>query len=645
MIAVAGATEPDVQNLSADLAQLFERLRESRDPSAILEIAEMVQQLALSEGAMQPVADALLRSGQAQLKLGRLEEALVQLQEAKSQARALNATSLELDALTSIGHVHRNLGEFDTADAYLQEVLERSQTLQDAFIEAKALNILAGVQHARGEHAAALGSLTRALSLHRRNRNYQDQAICLINIGVLQIDQGDYPHALENLLEARGLLHDYVNDPRQEGNCLINIGCVYDDMHEHHEAISIYTAALSLAQRHSDQLIEAMASVNLGAAYRLLEQPETALPLFQRALELARTIGLRQVEIAALDGIGTVEMAFRHFAPALSSHREALHIARETGYREQEIESLVNLARVHLASENPNVALELLLEALPLAEQAELQKFVVDTHCLLAETYEALNDLKSALRHHREYHRLERSQFSEESERRTRHLKMTFELERARTETEVIRQANELLEEKVSARTRELEEARVEVVMRLAVAAEYRDDATGQHTSRVGTLAASIAQRLGLPLEEIELLRLAARLHDVGKIGISDLLLLKPGKLTPEEFGRIKEHTVIGAQILSGGQSPLLHLAEVIALTHHERWDGRGYPHGLTGADIPLPGRIVAVADVYDALLSVRSYKTAWSPAEAKAEIERQAGTQFDPAVVKSFLEVLDAQT
>jgi putative nucleotidyltransferase with HDIG domain len=636
------ALEPDVRDASAHLALLLSRLRVLNDPNQTLELAMEIHQTALDSGAHQPIAEALLASGQAHLKLGNLGEALTVLRAASAQASALECQEIELDALTSIGHVYRNLGEFDAAALHLQQVLERSRVIGNASLEAKALNLYAGVQHARGEPAQALISLQRALNIRRRNREYQDQAICLINMGVMNTDQGDYPHALEHLLEARGLLRDHVSNPRQEGNCLINLGRVYENMREDDQAISIYTEALGLAQNNADRLIEAMASVNLGAARHLLAQPEAAMPLFQSALEISRQIGLRQVEIAALDGIGTVQMAFGALELALEAHRESLRLARETGYREQEIESLVNLARVHLASSHPERSLELLLAALPLAEQAELQKFVADTHCLLAETYEALRDLAPALRHHREYHRLERQLFNLEAERRTKHLKMTFELERARTETEVMRRANELLEENVQVRTRELEEARVEIVMRLAVAAEYRDDTTGQHTTRVGTLAARIAQRLGMPEEEVELLRLAARLHDVGKIGISDLLLLKPEKLSFEEFQRIKEHTIIGAQILSGGKTPLLQLAEVVALTHHERWDGDGYPHGLSGDAIPLSGRIVAVADVYDALLSDRPYKFAWDAPDARAEIEHQSGTQFDPRVVAAFLEIVE---
>jgi putative two-component system response regulator len=184
----------------------------------------------------------------------------------------------------------------------------------------------------------------------------------------------------------------------------------------------------------------------------------------------------------------------------------------------------------------------------------------------------------------------------------------------------------------------QLADAQLEILERLALAAEYRDDDTGAHTRRVGESAAAIATALGLPQDEVELIRRAAPLHDVGKIAVPDAILRKPGRLTPEEFDQIKEHTVKGAAMLSGRAFPLLDLAQQIALTHHERWDGQGYPNGLAGDHIPLPGRIVAVADVFDALTHDRVYKEAWPAEEALHEIQTQAGRQFDPDVVEAFL-------
>jgi putative two-component system response regulator len=197
-----------------------------------------------------------------------------------------------------------------------------------------------------------------------------------------------------------------------------------------------------------------------------------------------------------------------------------------------------------------------------------------------------------------------------------------------------------LLEEKVRERTKELEASQLEVLERLAQAAEFRDDDTGQHTQRVGRMAALLAEALGLSPDQIEIIRQAAPLHDVGKIGISDTILLKPGKLTDTEFDTIKSHAAIGARLLSHGHSSFVNIAEIIALSHHERWDGRGYPQGLKEEEIPLEGRIVAIADVFDALTHERPYKKAWPIEEALAEIERQSGKQFDPRVVEAFLQV-----
>ena len=195
---------------------------------------------------------------------------------------------------------------------------------------------------------------------------------------------------------------------------------------------------------------------------------------------------------------------------------------------------------------------------------------------------------------------------------------------------------NSLLEQKVSERTNELEKAQIETLQRLALAAEYRDDDTGMHTKRVAQTAALLAQQMGLHSTQVELIRRAAPLHDVGKIGVADSILLKPGKLTGEEFDAMKRHTIIGAQMLGGSSSPYLQLAEEIALFHHERWDGFGYA-SVAAEKIPLSGRIVAVADVFDALTHERPYKAAWPLDEAVEEILAQSAKQFDPRVVSAF--------
>ncbi|GAC1519276.1 MAG: two-component system response regulator [Herpetosiphon sp.] len=207
-----------------------------------------------------------------------------------------------------------------------------------------------------------------------------------------------------------------------------------------------------------------------------------------------------------------------------------------------------------------------------------------------------------------------------------------------------LRSENHMLDALVHDRTRSLEEAQIEILERLALAAEYRDDETGHHTSRVASTSALLAAALGLPAAEVELIRQAASLHDVGKIGIPDHILLKPAKLSVAEFEVMKNHTRIGAKMLANGHSPLIQLAATIALMHHERWDGTGYPEGLRGESVPLVGRIVSVADVFDALTHDRTYKQAWTVNEAVAEIQRQSGHQFDPQVVTAFMRVLSGE-
>jgi putative two-component system response regulator len=201
---------------------------------------------------------------------------------------------------------------------------------------------------------------------------------------------------------------------------------------------------------------------------------------------------------------------------------------------------------------------------------------------------------------------------------------------------------NEELDERVRERTRELEEAQLEVLARLTLAAEFRDDETGQHTRRVGENAARIAAQLALPEPEVELIRRAAPLHDVGKIAIPDAILLKPGPLSIEERTVMRTHTELGARMLAGGRSDLLLLAEKVALAHHERWDGQGYPRGLRGPEIPLAARIVAIADFFDALMHDRPYREAWSPDRVFEEIRRETGAHFDPRVVDAFMAVTD---
>ena len=191
--------------------------------------------------------------------------------------------------------------------------------------------------------------------------------------------------------------------------------------------------------------------------------------------------------------------------------------------------------------------------------------------------------------------------------------------------------------------THTLDSMEIEFANRLALVAEYRDYPDGAHVQRVGRLAALLAHHMGLPEEQIAIMRYAAPLHDIGKIALPDSILLKPAPLTLDELDVMKAHTTIGARMLSGSPSRILQMAEEIALFHHENWDGTGYTPGLRGERIPLAGRIAAVADVFDALTHERPYKRPWTIDETVSWMESVRGRKFDPGVVEALLRSLDA--
>jgi putative two-component system response regulator len=203
-----------------------------------------------------------------------------------------------------------------------------------------------------------------------------------------------------------------------------------------------------------------------------------------------------------------------------------------------------------------------------------------------------------------------------------------------------LRGQNVELERKVAERTRELEQSQLEVLERLAAAVEFRDDDTGNHTRRVGHVSALLAAEVGLDPISSELIRRAAPLHDIGKVGIPDSILLKAGPLTAEEFEVMKTHTVIGSRMLSKGRSELVRVSQRIARSHHEWWDGSGYPDRVSGQSIPLEARIVALADFLDALTHERPYRPARGIDETLAEINRRAGSHFDPTIAKALLRI-----
>ncbi|WP_425144755.1 HD domain-containing phosphohydrolase [Deinococcus sp.] len=590
-----------------------------------------------------------------------LAQALLQADEPRTALEAVVAAAQlyraqqdalgEAQAWSLAGKIHRGLGAFEAAEEALQHavaLVQRGSTPAEQQAHASALNQLAGVQFHRGGSAEALLSLELALGVYTAQANASGQASCLTNIATIQDALGQYHAAIQTIGRAYALYKTQLPEPRSEAFILNTLARLHASSQDIKLATEVGRSALLAAQASQDAVLTATTRLNLGTFHLQAGQYESAALHLQAALEESRALEYRAGELSTLDSLGMLHQQTGRMADAREAFTEALALALDLEDTQGELDSRLHLATVDLLLGDLEAAEQQVRRGLELSVNAHSPKEEAEAHRILAELFARQSDYRRAFEHSQEHLRVRGQLFDVERDRQTRNLSIQFEVERvrhnadvSRLQTETEQRARERAELVVVERTAELARAQHEVVTRLALAAEYRDDTTGAHTKRVGQAAARIARALGWLPERAEILGVAARLHDVGKIGIPDAVLLKAGKLSAEEFEQMKTHTLIGARILSGGRSELLRLAEEIALTHHERWDGSGYPNGLRAEQIPLTGRIVALADVYDALTQERPYKRAWTPQEALKELQSQAGTHFDPLIVQTALRVL----
>lgn len=621
------------------------------DPQTALARAQAACKLAAQLDDLELQAQILLLLGRTQLQTSDMSGALEQFVRAIEVHGHVGDLLGQAEAEGFAGRACLNLGQLEEAEAYLRAGIEKAQRYNSEraqTIQATALNQLAGVQHHQGASAYALKSLQSALDLWRAHGNLNGQVNCFINISNIQSALGQYTQAVQSLSDAQQINQSPIKDNKTGILILHNLARIHYLNNDYQLAVDVMRSAYSMVTETVDQKFIATVQLNLGTFLLELNQYAEAKEHLDSALQLNRQLGHTLGEMHTLDSLGSLYEQTGQVQQASKSHRQALAIAVAIGATQGELEARLHLGRLHLSARELEPALVELQTALELAEKNHSPKEQATAHEALSTLFEQQGELGRSVTHLRELRQIERELFHAERDRQTRNLTIQFEVERARHDadvyrlrTEVEQEARRTAEQLVQERTSDLARAQHEVVTRLAMAAEYRDDTTGEHTRRVGRTSGRIARALGWEEAEIGVLGVAARLHDVGKIGIPDSILLKSGKLDAAEYTQMQTHTLIGARILSGGRSKLLQLAEEIALTHHERWDGTGYPHGLTQDQIPLSGRIVAVADVYDALTQARPYKPAWTSQDALAEIQRQAGAHFDPAVVEAALTVL----
>ena len=560
----------------------------------------------------------------------------------------LSASDLPtVDQLLARAEKHDAVQQFQEVIGLCEKVLERPSV--PGIQRAQALKVVSRAYFFLGQYDRARACTREEVELRGQLSDREGYAKSLNNLGLIALHVGDYQGALEQLLACFNyVMHSGLPMYALTSACLVNIGGLYQELRDLPKAAQYFALGIEASVNAGDVATEIAGLSGLGMVMRDDHHPEQALRQFSRALTLAQEHLQPQDEAEILDNLGQLYSELGNHALARQKFAGALALARRLGAGPSEVNALINLGKLELQQDQPAAAADFLKAGLDRAKTMDSHEPVLIISELLADAYARLQRTDLQVHCLQETLRLERLVKFEEHQQKVHDLSHQLEIERTKHQAEAYRllndaaqQAKRQAEEEVQQRTHELELARREVVTRLGVAAEYRDDKTGSHTQRVSHLTALLAQQVGFPGDQVELIRLAARLHDIGKIGVPDTILLKAGKLTESEFEIMKHHTTIGARVLQGGRTKLLQMAEQIAQHHHERWDGSGYPAGLAGENIPIVARIVALADVWDALTTERPYKTAWSFERALGEIELQRGRHFDPALTEGFIQML----
>jgi putative nucleotidyltransferase with HDIG domain len=515
----------------------------------------------------------------------------------------------------------------------------------DLHLHGRALRAMGFANYLLGNSMVAAPQLSQARTLFEKTKDSQQIIGTLVELGHAFFELGDLDEALNSYENARAQAKT-VNYLRGMRTAQRHLGRVLLEFGHLEKALEQFQAStpqpiVSDADRRDlawTQLDIAQGQFGLYKRDGDIALVNTALKLSERVSRFARKHGddnmLAEAQVTAAE----IHLQRGRLEQATTAIKAVIYVAQQAKLRPLEAQSLALQSQVAFAQDQVDLGLEFAEQALRMFAQQQARPAIARVHETLANTFKNIGQYQRAFEHLELHHAEVKRIHDQVTQNRANLMSMKLEVEKTKIALEITNRKNEELEALVQTRTNELQASHVEMIERLAIAAEFRDADTGEHTKRVGDLSAELASRLGWKPRDVELLRQAARLHDIGKIAIPDEILHKPGPLTADERDIINTHTLQGARMLENGKSELVQLAHVVALTHHERWDGQGYPRGIAHREIPEAGRIVALADVFDALTHVRPYKNAWTPMEAVAEIQRQAGKQFDPLVVDVFV-------
>ncbi len=515
-------------------------------------------------------------------------------------------------------------------------------------LEGEALYQLASIAHQAGRTEYAFALASEAVELAEPNETSLTLAWSLHLIGVVYYQASNYPDALDHCLQALQVYRatDHVVD---EGRILHSIAAIYQSMADYERAIGTYESALAVNEALRRPDVDAMVLGNLARIRGRRGEHLEAVGLGRRAVELARAhaphlVGSLLADLAeAHVGLSDHDTAAACFAEARDDWARRCAGGTPLSPAEQ-LGVMVAEGRVALRSGHVDGAISTLLAALDLADRTDHRELELEIHDLLAIACKQSGRFPEALEHRERHFALHREIFTDAADLRLRTIQVAHDNETARQLAEITRLTTTGLVADFAASHADVDAYHLEAFERVAALAEFRGGNTTKHTSAVGDLAAEIGHAIGQHPEWCERLRLAARLHDIGKVAVSDTVLLKPGPLTIDEYDEVKQHTVLGRRLLSGVSTELFQLAAEVAWSHHEWWDGSGYPNGLSGLAIPLSGRIVTIADVFDSLLTRRVYKQEWDLAESVRFMMAGSGTQFQPDLVDAFVSVMVAR-
>lgn len=531
----------------------------------------------------------------------------------------------------------------------------RARADGDRVGESEALYRLASLAHFDGDAEDAFGLAMEAAEIAGQVGARLVESWSVHLLGIVHYQASNFSDALEHSLRALEVYQASGHEV-DAGNILNTVAAVYHSMGDNDRAIVTYEQALSAAEPYDRPEMVALILGNIARIRSSRSEYLPAVSLGRRAVDIARQHSPAIVTNLLADlaeaymGLADHQRAAECFAEARFVLAQLSEDGNEPSVAAQ-IGLLLAEGRVALRRGALDEAIAVLQAALDMAERTGAKEHELEVNDLLATSFKRSGRFEEALERREAHDAQYRQMFSHAADLRLRTLQVAHETATARHEAEIYRlRAHE--PDRVdpppppvrSDDPMAIAAHHLEAYHQLAILTEFRDAETGEHTNRVGDLAAEIAHALGKSPEWCEQLRIAGRLHDIGKVVVPDSILRKTGPLTVEEYEIMKSHTSMGHRILAGNSAPMFQMAAEIAQSHHEWWDGRGYPLGLSQTSIALTGRIVAAADVYDALSSKRPYKRAWGRAEAARFVVSGRGAQFDPDVIDAFVAVMTAR-